>query len=57
VVNFSGVTAPYLTKGADDSSYDDVDVYATLAIDAVVREVGLEALCSLASTPCILASM
>jgi hypothetical protein len=54
---FSGVTAPYLTKGPDDSSSDDVDVYATLAIDAVVREVGFEALCSLASTPGILASM
>jgi hypothetical protein len=51
------VTAPYPTKGADDSSSDDVDVYATLAIDAVVREVGLEALCSLGSTPGILASM
>jgi hypothetical protein len=54
---FSGVTAPYLTKGADDSSSDDVDVYATLAIDAVVREVSLETLCFLASKPGILASM
>jgi hypothetical protein len=54
---FSGVTAPYLTKGADDSSSDDVDFYATLAIDAVVRKVSLELLCSLASTPGILASM
>jgi hypothetical protein len=54
---FSGVTAPYLTKGADDSSSDDVDVYATLAIDSFVHEVGLETLCSDAATPGILASM
>jgi hypothetical protein len=48
---------PWFEGASGDSSSDDVDVYATLAIDAVVREVGFEALCSLASTPGILASM